>query len=505
MNNFADYLKTETTRTYTENGATAINTTGSALLDMFGSAGSLRMADENRITTIFAEAFKEDPLLATKALFYIRDIREGLGERRTFRIMLRYAAKHHPMAIQPNLNLIGEYGRWDDVYSLMDTPLEDHMWGVVQHTLLNDIRLMNQGKPVSLLAKWLKTADASSPKTKELGVKTARAIGMSVYDYKRVLRQLRRYIKVTEVQMSGNQWDRIDYETVPSRAMLNYRRAFSRHDGERFGRYLNKAVKGEAKIHAATLFPYDIIEKYIPQYGWFSGGFHARYNEALEAQWKALPDYVGTEANAMVIADTSGSMSGRPIASAIGLAIYFAQRNKGAFHNLWMSFSADSRVQHLRGETLAQQLNNIDTEHWDCNTNLERAFMNILDIAAQNRVHPDEMVKSLIVISDMEIDHCCGSSWLFYDEMRHRYAMAGYEIPNIVFWNVNSRHDIFHADKNRKGVQLCSGQSASTFKTLMKSIGMTPMEMMYQVLNSERYAPIKIADPFPMPKWVRRV
>ena len=156
-----------------------------------------------------------------------------------------------------------------------------------------------------------------------------------------------------------------------------------------------------------------------------------------------------------------------------------------------MSFSHDSRVQRLKGETLAQKLASIDTDHWDSNTNLERAFMHILDIAIKNHVPADEMVKSIIVISDMEIDYCTGS-WSFYDEMRTRFMEHGYEIPNIVFWNVNSRHDVFHADKNRKGVQLCSGQSTATFKHLMNAIGMTPTEMMLQVLNSERYAPVTI-------------
>jgi hypothetical protein len=319
-----------------------------------------------------------------------------------------------------------------------------------------------------------------------MGIMTAKKLGMSVYEYKRRIRKLRKYIDVTEIKMSGQKWDQINYSAVPSRAMMNYGRAFARHDAERYLEFINKAAKGEVKINASTLYPYDIIEKYL--YGSF------KPDQAIEAQWNALPDYIGQEVNAIVIADTSGSMWGRPLCSALGLAIYFAQRNKGAFHNLWMSFSGDSKVQTLKGETLVQQLKSIDYNHWGGNTNLERAFMNILDIARNNHVPPEEMVKSIIVISDMEIDQCTSSSWSFYDEMRDRFAHYGYEIPNVVFWNVESRHDIFHADKNRKGVQLCSGQSPSTFSQLMKSIGMTPMEMMLSVLNSERYAQIRLSD-----------
>lgn len=493
---FAEALTNESRLTFTENGATAYNTTGDKLLDFFGSAGSLRNADTLRVERLFADALAEDKLLTAKALFYVRDIRGGLGERQTFRTLLRYAAINHPEMIKNNIVLIGEYGRFDDLYELVDTPLEADMWAYVARKLSFDTQAMHDGKPCSLLAKWLKTADASSANTRKLGIMTARKLGMSVYDYKRTLRALRKYIDVTEAKMSTRRWDEINYENVPSRAMMNYRNAFERHDTERYNEFINKVSTGEAKINASTLFPYDLIEAYLKESTGSRWGFDfssLKHNAAIEAQWAALPDYVESEANALVIADTSGSMYGRPICSAVGLAVYFAQRNRGAYHNLWMSFSRDSKVQTLKGETLAQQLASIDTNHWDGNTNLERAFEHVLEIAENNQVSPDDMVKSIIVVSDMEIDYCTGS-WSFYDEMRNRYRAAGYEIPNIVFWNVNSRHDIFHADKDRAGVQLVSGQSAATFRQLMKSVGLTPTEMMLATLNSERYAPITLAE-----------
>ena len=491
-NIFANAMRNETRKTYTENGATAFNSTSNGLLDFFGSAGSLRSADEDRINRLFADAFETDSLLATKALFYVRDIRGGLGERRTFRILLHNVANKHPEVIRPNIHLIGEYGRFDDLYELIDTPLENDMWTYMKQQLTADLEAMSNNKPCSLLAKWMKTADASSRKTRELGILTAYKLGYSVYSYKRIVRALRKYIDVTEIKMTQNNWSEIDYSAVPSRAMMNYRNAFNCHDKERYSEFINRAVNGEAKIHAATLYPYDIIEKYIAGNCFWRGFGHIRKDNTIEALWNALPDYVGQDANAIVIADTSGSMSGRPICSAVGLAIYFAQRNTGAYHNMWMNFSNESVIQYLKGDSLAEQISNFKTEGWGANTNLEKAFMKILNIAVENNIAPEEMIKSLIIISDMEIDYCTSNSWLFYDEMRNRYAEAGYEIPNIVFWNVDSRHDIFHADKDRKGVQLCSGQSTSTFKQLMQSVGMTPIEMMMNVLNSERYAPIRI-------------
>ena len=492
--NFAQAMNQESTKTLTENGATAINTTGNALLDLFSTIGALRNADDTRIQRLFADAYKQDPLLATKCLFYARDIRGGLGERKTFRKLLNYAAKYHQEAIRRNIWLIPDYGRWDDMYALIGTALEEQMWNVIKTQLNADLISMAAKLPVSLLAKWLKTPDATSKETRHLGCLTALKLGLDTKSYKRKLRALRAHMKVTEVSMSANQWSKIGYSAVPSRASMLYRNAFLRHDEDRFREFLAAVSNGEAKVNAATLYPYDIIEKYSNQRcrGWMDFS-NLRQDDMLEAQWKALPDYVGTEANAIVMADTSGSMSGRPMASAVGLAIYFAERNKGAYHNLWMSFSRNATIQKLKGETLAQKLSNIDMDNWDCNTDLERAFMKVLQIATKNHIPNEEMVKSIIVISDMEIDQCTGDSWLFYDEMKNRYERAGYTIPNIVFWNVDSRHDTFHADAKRRGVQLCSGQSASTFKTLMASIGMTPVEMMLNTLNDKRYDRITVA------------
>lgn len=492
--NFANALNNESKKTYTENGATANNTSGNALLDLFSTIGSLRKTDDTRIQRLFADAYKEDKLLATKCLFYARDIRGGLGERETFRKLLKYAATHHQEAIRKNIALIPEYGRWDDLYALVGTSLEDQMWNFIKKQLEYDQVNKVAKLPISLCAKWLKRPDGHFNDARKLGILTARKLGMKENVYKHLLSSLRAYLKVTETMMSGRRWDKIDYEAVPSRASMIYRNAFLRHDEVRFRNFLDAVTNGEAKINASTLYPYDIIGKYIVtnSYGWGYNIHEKKEDPILEAQWKALPNYAG-DANAIVVADTSGSMLGQPLNSALGLAIYFADHNKGAYHGLWMSFSSDAKVQRLKGETLAQKLDSIDDEYWDENTNLERAFDHILEIAVANKVPADEMVKSIIVISDMEIDMCVSESWLFYDAMKRRFEKAGYKIPNVVFWNVNSRHDIFHVDAKRRGVQLCSGQSASTFKHLMESIGMTPVEMMLKVLNSERYDAVKIA------------
>ena len=478
-------------RGYTENGAKARNTSSNALVDMFGSIGALRSRTSEDITRIFAEAYKQDPLIATKIAFYARDVRGGCGERKVFREIIKYMAQYHPEAIKPNLDLVGIYGRYDDLYELIGTPIEADMWSAMKSQFEEDRKNLSDGNAVSLLGKWIKTPDASSQKTKELGILTAKKLGYSVYEFKRILRALRKQINIVERYMSAKQWDKIKYSAVPSRAMMIYRKAFERNDTERYQAYITKAVNGEAKINSATLYPYDIVEKVL---------YNHEDSASLEAQWRQLPNYVELGTNAIVMADVSGSMYGRPMATSIGLAMYFAERNVGAYHNLFMTFSGNPTVVTIKGDTLAQKVRFLSNADWGNSTNLQKAFEKVLKIAIENKVPQNEMVKSLIVISDMEIDSATRSwgmrtqdSWSFYEDMRKMYADHGYEIPNVVFWNVNARHDIFHADADRQGVQLVSGQSASTFKQLMQTVGMTPTEAMMKIINSERYSAITVA------------
>lgn len=484
--NFSDVMREESKWTKTENGADVKNTTDSALLDMFATIGSMRNRSESEIIQKFELAFQEDPLGAMRCLFYARDIRgNGLGERRVFRVLLPYVAKKHYEELYPNLELIPEYGRWDDFYSLIGTPMESQLWPFISFQLSADKRKMENDEPCSLLAKWLKKADASSQNTRKLGIYTAKKLGMSVYDYKRLCNRLRKHIDVVEQRMSARQWDTINYPAVPSRAMLNYRKAFARHDQERFAEYINKVSSGEQKINAATLYPYDIVEKILYQH---------EDSKVLEAQWDNLPNYVDGDVNAVVMADVSGSMHGRPMATSIGLAMYFAERNKGAYHNLFMTFSGRPEFVEIKGKTITQKISFISKASWGYDTDLEAALLKILDVAIENHCIQEEMPKSLIIISDMEINRCTEQAHgeNFYDYVSRVYEEHGYRIPNVVFWNVNSRNDVFLADKNRKGVQLVSGQSASTFKNLIGCVDKTPVEMMYAVLNSERYQAIQI-------------
>jgi hypothetical protein len=282
--------------------------------------------------------------------------------------------------------------------------------------------------------------------------------------------------------MSANKWTEIKYAGVPSKAMNNYRKAFKKHDQDGFEKYLEAVVKGEAKINASTLFPYDIVEKI----------FNGEYNQVLEEQWKALPNYVEGENNILIMADVSGSMSGRPMATSIGLAIYFAERNRGAFANVFMTFSSQPDFVKIVGETLYEKVRNAQKTYWQMNTDIEKAFVKILDVAVSNKISQDEMPKSLIIISDMEFDEATGrDKKTYYQHMRDLYNSKGYELPKVIFWNVQARQDTFHAEM-KDGVQFASGQSQSVFKALLDNSNLGAYELMVNVLNDPVYDEVVI-------------
>ena len=475
---FLNDLEIETSVTETENGGRALSSTGDGLLNLFAVLGALRSRPHDIIEK-FDDAYNENADLATKMVFYGRDVRGGLGERTVGRLMLHRLAEINPDVVNRKIQNIVQYGRWDDLFVLFGTECENAMLNIVSTQLSADLIAMREDKPVSLLAKWMPSINTSSRNTVALATRLARALKMTHATYRKTLSKLRRYIDVVEVKMSANEWEKIDYERVPSKAMSNYDSAFANHDYIRFMNYLNDVKEGKAKINAATLYPYDIIEK-----------LHCRDNyDTCDLQWKALPNYVEGDNNFLVMADVSGSMMGRPMATSVGLAIYFAERNHGEYAGKFMTFTNDPHLVTIKGNTLADKYYSV-TQEVGYNTNLEKAFDVVLSTAVRTNCPQIELPKALVVISDMEIDTWGGGSLTFTEEMRKRFADVGYEMPKLVYWNVDSRHDTFLASKNDPNTILVSGQSASTFKNLIKGIECSAFEIMEQMLNDERYADV---------------
>ena len=490
--NFANAVKTNTNTKFTENGARAYSTLGNALTDLFAQAGALRPRSESEIREKYAAAFAVDPLLATKMLFYTGNIRGGLGERRTFRICLKWLAENYPSIVIKNITLIPFFNRWDSLFTLIGTSAEKEMWKVIAGQLNADMAVVaaykNTNKPaaISLLAKWMPTETASSKETRDLAFRVMRNLGITPRQYRKILSALRKYLKVVETSMSAKEWNEIIYSQVPSYAMKNYRKAFAKHDPAGFENYKQSLVKGETKINASTLYPYDLVAKYT------NAGYYSvrscNEDAIIEAQWKALPNYVNGENNILIMADVSGSMYGRPMDTSVGLATYFAQRNKGAYHNLYMSFTSDPHFIELReGATLAECVKKLYGTDVGYNTNLEKAFDYILQHAITNRVSNDEMPKALVVVSDMEIDRYMRQSRMdFVDAMKTKFARYGYTLPKLILWNVEARHDTFLT--KQEDVICVGGQSASTFRELCGNLdGKTTWDIMLETLGNKMY------------------
>lgn len=513
-NVFLNQMTKSLNLTEVPNGAIMNKSTLNSLLDLFGRIGSLRQCSEDEITTLFDKAYKEDSLRAIKCVFYAGDILEGQGERRTFRILMKHIAINYTQALKNNLNLIPELNRWDSIYALFDTPLEEAAIGLIKHQILADLK---SNKP-SLCAKWLKSCNTSSKESCELGKKTARLLNLGNFSdpnsfeykkknefiYRKVLSNLRERINVVEKKMSSANWSDINYNHVPSKAMANYKEAFDRNDSERFGLYIEGLKTGETKINSKALYPYEIVKNIMrnPHH------MNDMQKSIAEAQWNSLPNYItNPDMKGLCVVDVSGSMSGIPMEVAVSLGLYVSERCTGVYHNKFITFSENPSIVDVKGDTIFDKVNNMRGADWGYNTNLEKVFDLILNTALKNKASQEDIPEYLIIITDMGWDSLEGNSRYrgfgnntFIESMRNRFESHGYKMPILVLWNVDS--DVFPMTADENGWISVSGYSPTVFKALLSEelLGaedleaekINPVDAMLVVLDGERYNSITI-------------
>lgn len=483
------------TRKITENGAVGYATTGKALVDLNFAAASLRNESELEIVNRFIQAFYEDRILAMKWLFFLRDVRGGLGERRSFRIIIRYLAESNPEMINSLVGIMAEYGRFDDLLQLLDTPVEERVLEVLRAQLEKDEAGMKLGENISLCAKWMPGNNTSSPETRRLAAKLQHFMGLTAKEYRKLLASLRAYLNVTEVYMSSNRWDEIDYTKVASKANLLYRNAFMAHDEVRRAEYLQEVEKGETVMHAGALMPHEIVVQYTVRLG---GGWKLEVqaeDTALEALWKNLPDAVAGAQNVLCVVDGSGSMlcpvgqggtTALHVSNAIG--IYFAECMSGVYHNKFITFSNSPKyVDFSSCRTLREKLE-LALSNCDCtNTNMEATFNLVLETAVRNHLKQEELPQTILVISDMEFDSAIwGDRAILFDTIKKRFARHGYRMPKLVFWNVNSRTNVIPVRENELGVGLVSGFSVNVCNMVLSN-ELDPFVCLKKILDGERY------------------
>lgn len=480
-----EHLKNEFNQTYTENGAKAYKSTESYVLDLFSMGGAYRNREDEEVCQLFSKAFSENPLLAMKTLFNLRDVRGGQGERRFFKVVLKYLSLHHKDSLKKNLHLIPKYGRWDDMWVLLETNVKHDVLKIVREQLHNDVKSENP----SLLGKWMPSLNASSKKTKKYAKILQQGLGGTPKQYRKLLTNLRSKINIVESNLSSKNYDDINYNKLPSKASLIYRNAFLKNDESRYREYLEGLASGETTVNAGAIYPYEIAREGLS----WRKVLSEEDIKLLDAQWNSLPNFIGdNHDNSLAVVDTSGSMTGTPMEVAISLGIYLSERNKGQFKDYFMTFSSDPQLQKVVGEDIIQKIRNLSHADWGMSTNIEKVFTKILDTAVKNNVSQDEMIKKVIIISDMEFNYCTNVNEFLFDALREMYEEHGYELPNLTFWNVDARNNSTQFKMNDVGVELVSGFSPSLFKNVLGSINKTPYELMLEVINDERYDDITV-------------
>ena len=447
MLNFLKAMKKTANVTVTENGAVTPRSTGSDCLNLFATIGALRTRSSAEIENRFLRAFAEDPDVAMKILFYARDIRGGLGERAVFRTLIRWLAENEMPSLVRNLPYIAEYGRWDDILVLLDTPARSAAETVLYRQFQADMKALETDR--------------------------------------KALSALRAQILIIENNLRERDYS-FDYAKQPSKAMFKYRRAFMRNDQVRYQAFMTQVKDGSAVLHTGTLMPYEIVASA------YDAGENER--EALNVTWNALEDFTNNE-NALVVADGSGSMywcgSPKPAAVAQSLAIYFAERNQGAFRNHFITFSMTPQLVEIRGRDIVEKVRYCRSFNECANTNLQSVFELILHTAVENRVPQKQLPSTLYIVSDMEFDSCAhGASVSNFEYAKNLYRKFGYKLPRVVFWNVQSRSQQQPVKMNEQGVALVSGCTARIFSQVMSG-EMDPYANMMNVIGGDRYEVIK--------------
>lgn len=496
--------------TMTANGAKAYKTSGSKLVDINFAIGELRSASEENIIKKFRDAFEENPEFALKWLFWLRDVREGSGERKAFRVILKDLSKNGLSKFVDNMvPYLGFYGRYDDMWELLDTPSKHAVLRFTAKQLKEDLANRKAGKSVSLISKWIPSGNASSKVSAKYNKQIRTYLKWTGSQMQHTLAILRKYIDVVERKMSSDNWQAIDYEKVPSKASKLYTKAFMKHDKDRYTAYLEGLKTGKAKVNASVLNPCEIVHKVYESISWY--GKNEDTLTLMEAMWKNLPDRVQGEGDTICVLDTSGSMCSTVDSKtrmtckevAESLAIYFAERCSGVFQNKIITFSHSPRYMDLTGcDSLESKLNYIQKYSEVADTNIEATFDLLLNTAIEGHLSQDQIPKRVLILSDMGFNSSSCTQTpnaTLFQTINQKWNKAGYEMPTLIFWNILGESRWGYGSKaipvsynEDFPCLLVSGYNTASLNMVLKSQE-SPLEGILSVINTERYEPIKEA------------
>ena len=452
----------------TANGMKARKSSANAVVDLFYNIGASRGKD---IVPAFTAALVADRELALRIALWARDARGGAGERELFRSILKYLETNDKMAVMSLLKKIPELGRWDDIFVFTDPDVKK-----AAYTMLGDALREKNG----LAAKW-------TPRKGEVAREIREFFGMSPKFYRKSLVAL---TKVVETQMCAKDWDNINFSHVPSVAASRYKKAFNRNT-TKFAEYVASLVKGDptVKVNASAVFPYDVLKNVA------YGNFNKTETDLIVAQWEALPNYVG-DANILPLVDVSGSMSSPAgkntkvtcMDVAVSLGLYLAEKNTGKFKDTFLTFSDRPELLTLKGNVVQKMAQMVKSD-WGMSTNLHAAFSKILDVAVKGNVPQSEMPEMVLILSDMQFNQCVKHDSSAMEMIERKYEAAGYAVPQVVFWNLNSSDNV-PVKSDKSGAALVSGFSPAIAKALLAAdmSEFTPEGIMLKTVMSDRYS-----------------
>ena len=463
MDNFTNAMFSNDS--YTNNGAVTHSTAGLSCLDLFFIAGASRFMSEDDILKAFIKAYREDKLTALKIAFWARDARGGAGEKRFFQVIMKKLAVSEPDIYDQIAIHIPTFGYWKDIF-VIEQPNDNTLnWLSIQ---------LKENANANLLAKWF-------PRKGAWFVGMHKYMDISAGNFRRMLTSMSNTV---EQKMCANEWETIQYSAVPSVAGKRYSNSFSKHDGVRYSSYISDVMSGKQKMNASVLFPSDIVHEIFTSYG--------DDTSAYDAMWKSLPNYMeGCTERILPICDVSGSMMGTPMEVSIWLGLYISERNEGPFKDLVLTFSENPQFRLIQGDTISQRVVSLRQADWGMNTDLIKTFNVLLDRAVAGKVSQEDMPTKLLIISDMEFDQACGRHTNF-DSIKVMYANAGYEMPGIIFWNVNGRLGNVPVKANTPNTALVSGYSPSIIRSVLGGDELNPLAVMLKTINSDRYSCIRL-------------
>ncbi len=480
--NFIEITKDMLNVAFTEKGDRAFKTSGSYCLDYFSLIGGMRFNYTHALNN-FMKAYKEDPILAIKILFFARDIRGGLGERNIFRFTFNALCNMAPEVAKQVVSYVPTYGRYDDLFSAYSTPVRKEVVKIVKEQLKEDIENKKENKPISLLSKWMPSINTSSYETRVLAKKLAASLGMSNEEYRKTLSSLRKGL-IIENNLREKDYT-FDYEKIPGGAMFKYTDAFFRNDEERYKEFLDSVNKGEKKINSSTIYPYEVIRKFEDAYN-----MTKETEESLDVIWNSFPRE-GIASKSIVVRDGSGSMYDYNSVSAnsvaTSLALLFAERLEGEFHNKFITFSSRPELVEVKGKTIKEKYDCIKEYDDISNTNIEKVYRLILKVYSNPKFKKEDALDQIVIISDMEFDCLEEDNEIStFEFFKNEFEKLGYKLPEVVFWNVRARSTHLPVTMNEANVKLVSGASSSIIDMVTKNDSATPYEMMLKCL--EKYS-----------------